>query len=61
MMFATGIVALFSILSAASKGAGGSATGLLQALSAYRFLLGIGVSERMWVFTDGTTDTTLLT
>jgi len=38
-----GIVALFSLLSAASRGAGGSITGTLAALSAFRFLLGIGV------------------
>jgi MFS family permease len=44
MMFATGIVALFSVLASASKGAGGSTTGMLSALIAFRFLLGIGVS-----------------
>ncbi|KAH7098614.1 metabolite transporter [Auriculariales sp. MPI-PUGE-AT-0066] len=43
MMTATGIVALFSFLSATSYGAGGSIKGMLAALSAYRFLLGIGV------------------
>ncbi|PVF97948.1 MFS general substrate transporter [Serendipita vermifera] len=43
MMTATGIVALFSLLSAASKGANGSVKGTLAALSAFRFLLGIGV------------------
>jgi len=42
-MTATGIVALFSLLSACSKGANGSIPGLLAALSAYRFLLGVGV------------------
>lgn len=36
MMSATLIVALFSLLSATSKGAGGSIVGTLQALSAYR-------------------------
>jgi MFS family permease len=36
MMSATLIVALFSVLSAASKGTGGSTVGMLQALSAYR-------------------------
>jgi MFS family permease len=36
MMTATLIVAVFSALSAASKGAGGSTIGMLQALSAYR-------------------------
>jgi MFS family permease len=36
MMSATLIVALFSALSAASAGAGGSIVGMLQALSAYR-------------------------
>jgi MFS family permease len=43
MMSATGIVALFSFLSATSTGAGGNIGGLLASLSAYRFLLGIGV------------------
>ncbi|KIM39748.1 hypothetical protein M413DRAFT_28942 [Hebeloma cylindrosporum] len=43
MMTATGIVALFSGLSAASAGAHGSVGGLLSMLSAMRFLLGIGV------------------
>jgi len=43
MMTATGIVALFSGLSAASSGAHGSVGGLLSMLSAMRFLLGIGV------------------
>ncbi|KAG6807552.1 hypothetical protein H0H92_007117 [Tricholoma furcatifolium] len=42
-MLATGIVALFSALSAASSGAHGSVHGLLAMLSAMRFLLGIGV------------------
>ncbi|KAF8223841.1 MFS Git1p-related glycerophosphoinositol and glycerophosphocholine permease [Tricholoma matsutake] len=43
MMAATGIVALFSGLSAASSGAHGSLGGLLSMLSAMRFLLGIGI------------------
>ena len=43
MMTATAIVALFSILSAGSWGAGGSIPGMLAALSAYRFLIGIGI------------------
>ncbi|KDQ13590.1 hypothetical protein BOTBODRAFT_33597 [Botryobasidium botryosum FD-172 SS1] len=43
MLSASGIVAVFSALSAASKGAGGTVNGMLQALIAYRFLLGIGV------------------
>ena len=43
MISATVIVVLFSILSAASYGAGGSTTGMLAALAAYRFLLGIGI------------------
>jgi MFS family permease len=43
MMTATGIVALFSLLSAASAGAHDSIGGLLSMLSAMRFLLGIGV------------------
>ncbi|KAL6302341.1 major facilitator superfamily domain-containing protein [Sparassis latifolia] len=43
MMLATGIVALFSGLSAASSGANHSTYGMLAMLSACRFLLGIGV------------------
>ncbi|KAF5311976.1 hypothetical protein D9619_003802 [Psilocybe cf. subviscida] len=43
MMTATGIVAVFSLLSAASSGANHSVAGLLSMLSAMRFLLGIGV------------------
>lgn len=43
MMTATGIVALFSGLSAASSGANHSLHGLLAMLSACRFLLGIGI------------------
>ncbi|KAL4062220.1 major facilitator superfamily domain-containing protein [Scleroderma citrinum] len=43
MMSATGIVALFSGLSAASSGANGSFGGMLAMLCACRFLLGIGV------------------
>ncbi|OBZ72461.1 hypothetical protein A0H81_07873 [Grifola frondosa] len=43
MMAATGIVALFSGLSAASSGAHHSVGGMLAMLSACRFLLGIGV------------------
>ncbi|KAF9046891.1 MFS Git1p-related glycerophosphoinositol and glycerophosphocholine permease [Hymenopellis radicata] len=43
MMLATGIVALFSGLSAASAGAHHSVGGLLAMLSAMRFFLGIGV------------------
>lgn len=43
MMTATGIVALFSGLSAASSGAHGSLGGMLAMLSAMRFLLGIGI------------------
>ncbi|KAG6820939.1 hypothetical protein H0H93_009175 [Arthromyces matolae] len=42
-MTATGTVALFSGLSAASSGAHGSVGGLLAMLSAMRFLLGIGI------------------
>jgi len=43
MMTATGIVAVFSGLSAASSGANHSLGGMLAMLSACRFLLGIGV------------------
>ncbi|KAF9223445.1 MFS general substrate transporter [Gyrodon lividus] len=43
MMSATGIVALFSLLSAASSGANHSLGGMLAMLSACRFLIGIGI------------------
>ncbi|KAF8501272.1 metabolite transporter [Gautieria morchelliformis] len=43
MMAATGIVAVFSLLSACSKGANGSLSGMVSALEAFRFLLGIGI------------------
>lgn len=43
MMSATGIVAFFSGLAAASSGAHGSLGGMLSMLSACRFLVGIGV------------------
>lgn len=43
MMSANAIVALFSGLSAASKGANGDFGGMLAMLSAMRFLLGIGI------------------
>jgi len=43
MISATIIVVVFSILSAGAYGAGGSTTGMLAALAAYRFLLGIGI------------------
>jgi MFS family permease len=36
------IIILFALLGTASYGAGGSPTGLLSALVAYRFFLGIG-------------------
>lgn len=42
-MAATGIVTLFSFLSACSQGAHGSTKGLVAALIAFRFLLGIGI------------------
>jgi len=42
MMTATAIVAVFSALSAGSYG-GGTISGMVAALSAYRFLLGIGI------------------
>jgi MFS family permease len=42
-MTATGIIGVFSLLSACAKGANGSIPGLLVALSAFRFLLGIGI------------------
>ncbi|KAF8583045.1 MFS Git1p-related glycerophosphoinositol and glycerophosphocholine permease [Ramaria rubella] len=43
MMLATGIVAVFSLLAACAKGAHNSTGGLVAALSAYRFILGIGI------------------
>lgn len=43
MISATFIVVVFSILSAGAYGAGGSTNGMLAALAAYRFLLGIGI------------------
>jgi MFS family permease len=43
MVAATIIVVLFSILSAGAYGAGGSTDGMLAALAAYRFFLGIGI------------------
>ncbi|KAJ3575504.1 hypothetical protein NP233_g1045 [Leucocoprinus birnbaumii] len=43
MMSATGIVAFFALLSAASSGAHGSLTGMLAMLSAMRFMIGIGI------------------
>jgi len=43
MIAATIIVVVFSLLSAGAYGAGGSTSGMLAALAAYRFLLGIGI------------------
>ncbi|KIO29758.1 hypothetical protein M407DRAFT_163642 [Tulasnella calospora MUT 4182] len=43
MISATLIVFLFAALSAGAYGAGGSVGGMLAALSAYRFLIGIGI------------------
>ncbi|KAG8855031.1 hypothetical protein FRB96_007226 [Tulasnella sp. 330] len=43
MIFATVIVFVFAALSAGAYGAGGSISGMLAALSAYRFLIGIGI------------------
>jgi MFS family permease len=43
MIVATIILVVFSALSAGAYGAGGSTTGMLSALAAYRFLLGIGI------------------
>ncbi|KAJ7510459.1 MFS Git1p-related glycerophosphoinositol and glycerophosphocholine permease [Mycena galericulata] len=43
MMFATGIVAFFSLLSSASSGANHSVTGLINMLIVCRFFLGIGI------------------
>ena len=43
LMISTGILILFAALSAGSYGYHGSATGLFAALTAYRFLIGIGI------------------
>lgn len=43
MIVATIILIIFSALAAGSYGAHGSIGGLLAALTAYRFLLGIGI------------------
>ena len=43
MMLATAIVFVFTALAAGAYGAGGSVSGMFQALSAYRFLTGIGI------------------
>ncbi|ORY74744.1 major facilitator superfamily domain-containing protein [Leucosporidium creatinivorum] len=43
MMSATTIIVVFAILQTGAYGAGGSITGMLQALIAYRFLIGIGI------------------
>ena len=45
MMLATAIVFVFTALAAGAYGAGGSVSGMFQALSAYRFLTGIGIGE----------------
>ena len=42
-MAASGIVVVFTLLSACSQGANGSLGGLVAALSSFRFLLGIGI------------------
>ena len=43
LMISTGILILFAALSAGSYGYHGNATGLFAALTAYRFLIGIGI------------------
>ncbi|OCK81658.1 MFS general substrate transporter [Lepidopterella palustris CBS 459.81] len=43
LLFSTLIIILFAALGAGSYGAGGSVGGLLAALTAYRFFLGIGI------------------
>ena len=43
LLVSTFILIVFAILSAGSWGAGGSISGLFAALSAYRFLLGVGI------------------
>jgi len=44
------IIILFAILGTASYGAGGSPSGLLTALVVYRFFLGIGTPEYIYIF-----------
>jgi len=43
LLASTGIIIVFAALGAGSYGAGGSVGGLLAALTAFRFLLGIGI------------------
>ena len=43
LMASTIILIVFAALSAGSYGAGGSVEGMLAALAAYRFLIGIGI------------------
>lgn len=43
LFWSTIIIILFAILSTGAYGAGGSASGLFAALTAYRFFLGIGI------------------
>ncbi|KAK7206894.1 glycerophosphoinositol permease [Myxozyma melibiosi] len=43
MLVSTGILIVFSILCAGSWGAGGSVGGMLAALTAYRFFIGVGI------------------
>lgn len=42
-MISTVILIVFAALGSGSYGAGGSVQGMLAALTAYRFLLGIGI------------------
>ena len=51
MMLATAIVFVFTALAAGAYGAGGSVSGMFQALSAYRFLTGIGIGAQRERFT----------
>lgn len=43
MLTIESVLIVFSILCAGAYGAGGSAHGLFAALSAYRFLIGLGI------------------
>ena len=43
MVLASSLLVLFSVLSACSYGAGGSVHGMLAALTAFRFFLGVGI------------------
>lgn len=53
LFWSTIIIILFAALSTGSYGAGGSASGLFAALTAYRFFLGIGIGVGRTLFCSG--------